>query len=66
MPKFKAVAKEEIAEEGPERHGVVGKQPVIEPCPNCEYAYADGGYCESCGWFQPRNDCPHCRKKGLI
>jgi hypothetical protein len=23
---------------------------VIERCPNCLYAYADGGYCPECGW----------------
>ena len=23
---------------------------IIEVCPNCSYAYADGGYCSECGW----------------
>jgi len=22
----------------------------IEPCPNCQYPEADGGYCPECGW----------------
>lgn len=25
-------------------------RPIIEPCPKCSFAYADGGYCPSCGW----------------
>ena len=29
--------------------GATGR-PVIEPCPTCGFAYADGGYCEECGW----------------
>lgn len=40
------------------------RQAVIERCPACGFAYADGGYCEECGWFRPRKDCPHCNKKG--
>jgi len=43
----------------PALHGA-GNRPVIEVCPNCSYAYADGGYCESCGWTQYRSDCNHC------
>ena len=38
-------------------HGAT-KTPVIEPCPRCSYAYADGGYCESCGWSLP-HPFPH-------
>jgi hypothetical protein len=34
-------------------HGVTGR-PVIEPCPNCGFAYADGGWCEECNWSKPR------------
>lgn len=30
--------------------GAVGNGPITEPCPNCKYAYADGGYCKECGW----------------
>lgn len=30
-----------------------GSRPIIEPCPNCSFAYADGGYCPSCGWSLP-------------
>lgn len=43
-------------------HGDRPGRPVIEKCPNCGFAYADGAYCESCGWFQPQPDCPHCQK----
>jgi hypothetical protein len=25
-----------------------GSRPIIEPCPNCNYAYADGGWCPEC------------------
>ena len=33
----------------------LGTRPCIEQCPNpkCGYAYADGGYCEECGWTRP-------------
>ena len=37
-------------------------QPVIEICPNCGYAYADGGYCPECDWTAFDPNCPHCRK----
>ena len=30
-------------------HGGTGR-PIVEVCPNCSYAYADGGYCPECGW----------------
>lgn len=33
-------------------HGHTGR-PVIEPCPKCGFAYADGGYCDECGWSAP-------------
>lgn len=33
----------------PTLHGA-NFRPVIETCPNCGYAYADGGYCPDCGW----------------
>ena len=33
----------------------------IEPCPNCEFPEADGGYCEDCGWTRYEPTCPHCR-----
>ena len=42
-------------------HGASAR-PIIEVCPNCKYAYADGGYCPECGWTQYRPDCPHCTK----
>ncbi len=29
-------------------HGGTSR-PIIEPCPKCWYAYADGGYCPECG-----------------
>lgn len=28
-------------------------RPIIEPCPNCSFAYADGQFCPSCGWSGP-------------
>jgi len=24
----------------------------VEPCPNCDFAEADGGHCPECGWTQ--------------
>lgn len=33
---------------------------AIEPCPNCEFPEADGGYCENCGWTRFQPTCPHC------
>lgn len=45
--------------EKPKLHGATG-QPVIEPCPNCGYAYADGGYCMECGYTKFSTNCPHC------
>jgi hypothetical protein len=41
--------------------GITG-QPVVEPCPNCGFAYADGGYCPECGWTKYHPTCPHCVK----
>jgi hypothetical protein len=35
---------------------------AIEPCPNCGYAYADGGYCPECDWTAFDPNCPHCTK----
>lgn len=31
-------------------HGDRVGRAVVEPCPNCSFAYADGGYCPECGW----------------
>ena len=28
-------------------------QYIIEPCPNCQFPEADGGYCPDCGWSAP-------------
>ena len=39
-------------------------RPIVEPCPKCGYAYADGGACGECGWTQYRADCPHCKRLG--
>jgi len=36
-----------LVEKTPTLHGMTS-QPVIEPCPNCNYAYADGGWCPEC------------------
>ena len=33
--------------------GMKGTGAITEPCPNCLYAYADGGYCQECGWMAP-------------
>lgn len=32
--------------------GAKGSGAISEPCPNCHYAYADGGYCQECGWMR--------------
>ena len=42
-------------------HGATGR-PVIEPCPNCGFAYADGGFCEECPWQKYDPQCPHCTR----
>jgi methionyl-tRNA synthetase len=34
---------------------------VVEPCPNCEFPEADGGFCEECGWQRYEPTCSHCR-----
>lgn len=39
--------------EGPTLHGMVGSGAITQPCPECGYAYADGGYCPDCGWSLP-------------
>lgn len=39
--------------------GAVGTGAITEPCPNCGYAYADGGYCPDCGWSKPINRLPY-------
>lgn len=36
--------------DGPSLWGAVGTGAISEPCPNCGYAYADGGWCGECGW----------------
>jgi len=28
----------------------LGSRAAVEVCPNCSFAYADGGYCPECGW----------------
>ncbi len=30
----------------------------IEPCPNCLFPEADGGYCPECGWTRPVDRLP--------
>lgn len=32
-----------------------GATAITRPCPNCAFAYADGGYCPECGWSLPVN-----------
>lgn len=44
---------------GPVFHGAVGSSAITEPCPQCLYAYADGGYCPDCGWMRPINRLPY-------
>ena len=46
---YKQIAKPEDGRVEKTLHGMTGR-PVIEICPACSYAYADGGYCEDCGW----------------
>ena len=48
-PKALIVVKTAIAATTPRIHGDT-RQPIIEPCPKCGFAYADGGYCPDCGW----------------
>lgn len=56
-------AEEVIVETEPvseyELHGMVGKGAITSPCPNCMYAYADGGYCPDCGWSAPIHREPY-------
>lgn len=39
--------------------GYKGTGPVTEACPNCHYAYADGGYCSECGWMRAIQTHPY-------
>lgn len=50
-----------VARPVPAIHGATN-QAVIEPCPNCGYAYADGGACPECPWTRYDPNCPHCKK----
>jgi hypothetical protein len=45
-------------ENKPALHGAAG-QAVTQPCPSCGYAYADGGYCEDCGWSRDLKRHPY-------
>ena len=38
-------------------HGATASS-VTTPCPECGFAYADGGYCMDCGWEKPINRLP--------
>jgi len=60
-PKYKQVAKPEAEKPDYVVKGITG-QAVVEPCPKCGFAYADGGYCSECGWTRYDPTCPHCRK----
>jgi hypothetical protein len=51
--KGKVAVKADPTDAEPVLHGMVGNGAITEPCPNCMYAYADGGYCPSCGWSRP-------------
>lgn len=57
----KPVSEGYVAKDKPAIKGATG-QAVIEPCPNCGYAYADGGYCPECDWTAYNPNCPHCTK----
>jgi hypothetical protein len=54
----------EVEPEGVATHGDRPGRSVIEKCPECGFAYADGGYCPECGWTMFHSHCPHCIKKG--
>lgn len=47
-----------------EIHGGRPGMAITEVCPNCNYAYADGGYCTECGWSKPINRIPFGTAKG--
>lgn len=64
-PRRSSLAPEEVAEallpESPPfkpLHGASGSA-VTRPCPECGWAYADGGYCSDCGWEQPIHRLPY-------
>jgi hypothetical protein len=44
-------------EKGKAVHGATAAS-VTQPCPECGFAYADGGYCMDCGWEKPINRLP--------
>lgn len=44
-----------------ELKGATGR-PVVEPCPSCGFAYADGAHCPECGWTRYDPTCPHCKR----
>jgi len=52
QPEGKVAVKADPAVD-PVLHGMVGNSAITEPCPNCMYAYADGGWCSACGWTKP-------------
>src|SRR5262245_37418871 len=61
-PKYTQVRKPDVDPDRIEKgdkpiHGATNR-PIIEVCPNCSYAYADGGYCPECGWHRPVAGCP--------
>lgn len=65
-PKVQVVRKPDpevmtVQKVAPKVHGATN-QAVIEPCPNCGYAYADGGACPECPWTRYDPNCPHCKK----
>lgn len=49
----------------PTIHGATGTA-VTSPCPVCSYAYADGGYCQSCGWHKPIVRVPYGTASGKV
>jgi hypothetical protein len=45
--------------EVPELHGQRDGRAVVEVCPSCSFAYANGGYCESCGYTAETRVMPY-------
>lgn len=61
---FEADPAEYPVEDRPEVWGSKGSSAITQPCPNCSYAYADGGYCQECGWMKPIRRDPYGTNSG--
>jgi hypothetical protein len=60
VPELPVTTEEEVVQ----HWGHVGERPVTEVCPNCLYVYADGGWCEKCGWTAPIIRDPYDSNRG--